>query len=417
MAVVKQQIIKSDFNNAINEFEKTGLDKQERNSLLYHLEAGLLYHLAGLYKESNSFLENAEWISDELYTRSLSKEAATLITSDNILPYRGEYYEYLFSNYYKLLNYLYMNNLEDALVEVRRINHKLSLFKQDDAFLHYLTAILYQFNMQDADAFIEYRKAYKAYSQDYESDHGIQMPLQLKKDIAVFCRESSFSRCREFPKSILDINQLPKDYGSVVIILETGFIPDKKEERIEAAIPQDYRKKHPDKLKEVYYLTVAIPAYSPESDFPQEAVIELDGKEYQMDLVEDLSSIARKRLNEKKTGIIAKATARAVTKYVAYKAVRGNSGEQDDGNQESKNSTLKRLLGTAVNIAGAATEQADTRSWLTLPNRIFLTRYYLGSGSHKFKINIRSSEGNLTTSEVYSFALKKGELKFIILRL
>jgi len=69
------------------------------------MEAGLLYHLAGRYAESNRFLENAEWISDELYTRSISKEAATLVTSDNILPYRGEYYEYLFTNYYKLLNY------------------------------------------------------------------------------------------------------------------------------------------------------------------------------------------------------------------------------------------------------------------------------------------------------------------------
>ena len=184
---VKSNVAEGDYEKALSSLKKSGLSKQSKNRLLYHLEAGLLYHLAGEYEQSNHFLENAEWISDELYTKSITGEAASLVTSDMMLPYRGEYYEYLFTNYYKLLNYLYLGNLEDALVEVRRINHKLSIFKREDAFMHYITAILYEYNFQDADAFIEYKKAHASYSSTYSRHYGVEYPQQLS-------RESRWSR-------------------------------------------------------------------------------------------------------------------------------------------------------------------------------------------------------------------------------
>ena len=65
---VKNNIAAGDYEKALSSLEKSGLSQQSKNRLLYHLEAGLLYHLAGEYEQSNRFLENAEWISDELYT-------------------------------------------------------------------------------------------------------------------------------------------------------------------------------------------------------------------------------------------------------------------------------------------------------------------------------------------------------------
>lgn len=410
MAPVKKEVKSSNYKKALKEFNKTGIRNQGKNSLLYHFEAGLLYHLSGDYKESNRFLENAEWISDELYTKSISREVATLVTSNKILPYRGEFYEYLFTNYYKLLNYLYLGSLEDALVEVRRINHKLSLFKKDDAFMHYLTAILYQYNRQDSDAFIEYKKAYNAYKKIYPKSYGVAFPKQLSKDIAVFCKESRFSRCNEFPKKVLDACSTPAKYGSAVFIMETGFVPYKYEERIEAAIPHEYKKKHPEKFREIYYLTVALPRYAPNSDYAYSVTLELNGKTFKMDMVEDLGAMAKKTLEQEQPKILTKAIVRAAAKYVAYRKVKGKKTGDD------KKNLLRSILGTSVNIFGAATEGADTRSWLTLPNRIFMSRHYLEPGKYSFKLTLDSVKGVRKTTPAEDFTIKQGEIKFIILR-
>src|SRR4051812_16696599 len=55
-----------------------------RDSLLYALDLGLALHSAGKYEESNKvFLQANDLAVIKDYT-SLSKEAATLLTSDNI---------------------------------------------------------------------------------------------------------------------------------------------------------------------------------------------------------------------------------------------------------------------------------------------------------------------------------------------
>ena len=401
---VKQGVKRGDIPGAVSRLKKTGLKEQEKNRLLYHLEAGLLYHLAGEYSRSNYFLERAEWISDELYTRSITSEAASLAVSDNLLPYRGEFYDYLFINYYKLLNYLHLGSLENALVEVRRINHKLTLFEKEFAFLHYLTAMLYHFNGQTSSAFIEYKKAYEAYKKKVKK--GIPFPLQLKKDISVFYRETKFSRCSEFPPEFLKYYKPPSDYGTVVFLVETNFVPYKYEERIDMAISQELKEKHSRKLSDVYYLSVALPEYAAPESAITSAVLNLGGQQKDMELVEDIGGRVIKHFNEEKAKIIARAIARAVTKYITYKSVKGKSDEDP----------LRRVLGTAVNIMGSVTERADTRSWLLLPNKIWLSRRYLKPGSYEFNIQLKPLSGSIIRTEKKTFTIKKGELKFIVLR-
>ncbi|MBN2407136.1 MAG: hypothetical protein JXJ19_05515 [Elusimicrobia bacterium] len=407
LAPVKSSVKSGKYDKALAGLDKSGMTSEDKDRLLYHLEAGLLYHLAGDYEKSNYFLERAEWISDELYTKSLTAEGASLMTSDNVLPYRGEYFDYLYTNYYKLLNYLHLGSLEDALVEVRRINHKLSMFEQDDAFMHYLTAILYQHNGQDADAFIEYKKAYNAYQAKRAS---FEFPGHLKKDMAVFCRESRFPRCSEFSEDIRRYDpDVPADYGSVVFIVETGFVPYKYENVMEAAIPMELRKKHPNELREAYYLRVALPEYLSPEDWVKKVTINLNFRGNDSDLAEDLSGMVLKNFESERSKESFKAISRAVTKYIAYKSVRGKNNSSDDN-------TLRKILGASVNILGAATEKADTRSWLTLPDRIFISHLYLPPGKYNFTVTLDPAKEKSRTTDQDTFTIKKGEIKFIVLR-
>ncbi len=98
-----------------------------KDRVLYWLDLGLLNHYRGDYTQSNQLLEKAEFAIDELYTSSISKGAASMLLNDNALDYSGDDYENIYLNVFKCLNYLKLNSFDEAFVEVRRINDKLTL--------------------------------------------------------------------------------------------------------------------------------------------------------------------------------------------------------------------------------------------------------------------------------------------------
>ena len=61
------------------------------------------------------------------------------------------------------------------------------------------------------------------------------------------------------------------------------------------------------------------------------------------------------------------------------------------------------LQGVLANVVAVATETADTRSWLTLPSVISVTRVALKPGSHELKI---FTDGRLDLEEI---KLRPGE--------
>ncbi|GEM_PF-2788040 len=390
--------------NALEYFKETEISKEHRNRLLYHLEAGMLYHLAGKYERSNYFLERAEWISDEMYTRSISREAASMLTSDDFLPYRGEYYDYLFINYYKLLNFLHLGELEGALVEVRRLNHKLSLFDRKAGLFHYITALLHMHSGNESGAFIEFRKAWLAYSEKYSEKYNFSFPETLRRDLGVFCKETGFSRCSEIPSQYRAAPELSDSYGSVVFIVESGFAPYKEERRIEASLPQEYRDRH-EELKNVYYLKIALPELVLNAE-SYEMKLRVGHKSLNMDLIENVDKMVENHFEEEKNNIIARAVARAAAKYLTYRSVRG--GESEEG-------SFRNILASVFNIFGTVTEQADTRSWITLPSRIFMNHLYLEPGEYDFEITTENSTPKSRRIEG-DFKLNSGEMKFVVLR-
>ena len=80
----------------------------------------MLYHYAGNNKESIKNFEKAEQVYEDLYTKSVTNEAAAIVTNDNVRPYRARPFEVLLMYQYQILNYLAIGDLDGALVEVRR---------------------------------------------------------------------------------------------------------------------------------------------------------------------------------------------------------------------------------------------------------------------------------------------------------
>ena len=105
------------FDDALQQLDKAATGKKQ---LPYLFEYALIAHYANHFEESNRIFEQAEILAEDLYTKSFSREATSLLTSDNILPYSGTRHERFLAHYYRILNYVYLNLQDDILVECRR---------------------------------------------------------------------------------------------------------------------------------------------------------------------------------------------------------------------------------------------------------------------------------------------------------
>ena len=169
---LEQQFARHDYSAADVTVSQHAAEYGERNAVLYYLDRGLTLHLAGRYAESNAVLAQAEARIDTLYTKSITTGVSSLFTNDTLLPYEGEDFEKVQLNLIAALNYVYLGQLDEALVEARKVDLKLTAYDnqyaakpvyKEDAFARYLSGILYETRGELNDAFIAYRKALDAY--------------------------------------------------------------------------------------------------------------------------------------------------------------------------------------------------------------------------------------------------------------
>ncbi len=113
----------------------------------------------------------------------------------------------------------------------------------------------------------------------------------------------------------------------------------------------------------------------------------------------NVNDIAVSALDHKLPGITARAIARAVIK------TRAVSKAQQEGNG---------ALGLLINVAGVATERADTRSWTTLPNQIHLARLRLPPGRYDLQVQVLALHGGVVHTEEYNgFEIRAGTQRLI----
>src|SRR5690349_7774966 len=182
---------KGDLTQALETLEKNDKEGQGKTRFIYDVNNGLLLSIVGKYEESNAYFEKA-FLFGEDYRINYFDEAASYLTNPTFTMYRGEDHEHLMLLYFKAINYLKLNQPDNALVECRRLNIRLNQLSdkyssdekfQRDAFIHTLMGIIYQSTKDYNNAFIAYRNAVEVYESDYAKMFGIQVPEQLKIDL------------------------------------------------------------------------------------------------------------------------------------------------------------------------------------------------------------------------------------------
>lgn len=426
---VQIKLSQGKYEDALKKLEKT---KSNRSMLLYLMEKGTLLHYAGRYEESNKVFDQAELLAEDLYTKSISREAGALFTSDNILPYNGEKFEIALIHYYKALNYIHLKLPESALVECRKVSILLQKYADsaegkstaysDDAFMHYLAGSLFEWQGELNDAFISYRKAESAYEK-YMREYNVSPPSTLKYDLIRISKKLRFSEEYEYYKDKYKINDDRSDldkndeFGELIIIHENGFAPrkgsvellipilkaDKLDEKIDIiAFSGELRgriNRHYDEVDVEYILRVSMPEYLTNRPLIEYMKMKADGIEAKSEVVEDVEAIAFKNFNEQMPRILLKTIARGVTKYITFRTAKKKQGEG---------------AGLLVNVFNIITESADTRSWLSLPNNFQLIRRSMPPGKYNIQLLFYSKDGKqLKSANIPNVEIKKGDFTFI----
>ncbi|WP_028109685.1 COG3014 family protein [Ferrimonas futtsuensis] len=368
---------------------EAGLQGQDR--LLYAQEAGRIAQLQGNFDASRRYFEQALSQYDQrdwkalVSLSDLTSQAAAATLSDNLIPYRGQAYERVLVHQYQSLNYLLSGDLTGATVEARRADQAqtLALRAYEDrdevktlrsaslnrelakldalggnatnSFLNsytlYQNAILFEAQGEDNDALIDLRKALQAYP-DNRLLGAEYVRLSCELDIDCDGARRQFGAPAEFAP----------DQGRVVVLLETGYVPARESVTIPFTI-------------DGYYQQVSLPTYRSLSTPNPRVNLSLEGTEsYQGEaqLIGEIDTLAVRALQEQYPAIVLRQALR-----VAAKAGTNQWAEKKGGD----------VGAIAMQIFNALTEQADRRSWLTLPRQAWMWPKAVTPGQYQLAID------------------------------
>jgi hypothetical protein len=367
------------FSEAAKDLEVKA-NEDSKDQLLYLFDRGMALQLAGNYKDSEKDWIAADHMSEVKDYVSLSTEAATLLTNDNIKQYKGEDFEKVLINAFLAIDYTLQGNYEDALVECRRVNQKLYKYKfeakrdyEQNPFARYLSALIWEASGNLEDAYIDFKSTYQLEP---------NFPY-LKYDLVTLAKRlGRFEDLKEWQKEFGDVKTLsPKEEaqtGEVILIYQQGRSAEKRPN------PASHR----------------FPKFFHRSSLTREARMEAAEENITENTHEiySVSAVAIKTLDDAYAGLVAKRLAGVAAKAVVADQIR------------QKN----ELLGFAAWLGMNAMDQADLRFWETLPDTLQIARLRLSPGNHIVKVVGLSGAGQLTgEEETFAVKIEAGKKTFL----
>lgn len=428
----QEAVGKGNFEQAEKLLQKDKKQARDKNKILYYLNQGYVNFMLGKYEASNAAFETAEQLTEEQHKNVLT-EAAVLVSNPEIRPYKPEDFEVIMINFYKALNYLELNNMEDALVEVRKINLRLQQLNdkypdhknryQQDAFAQLLMGLIYDAAGDSNNAFIAYRNAYNTYQSDYIKNFGLAAPEQLKKDLlrtAYICGFTTELIQYEKEFGFKYTPQLPAPDGQLVMFWLNGFGPVKAEwgitftkvnrgdgavvfhnEELGLTFPffwgNGYSDDEKNSLANLNVVRTVFPKYVERPPLYTKGILKYGNQTFPFQKAEDINQIAFKTLHDRMVQELSNSLLRTATKQ----GIRYAASKQND------------WLGFAVGLANAFTEKADTRNWQTLPYSISYVRVPLNKTGNQIELEFSGPQVQ-TDHQQIDISSRRGKTKFFV---
>ena len=383
------------FESAASALDKNKLLKKDRNHLLYLLERGKVAYMMQQWDSSNRYFNEADAMMESSRNSAGDIIAGTLL-NPMMKRYRAEDFETYLVHYYKALNYLQLNQPEEAMVEARRISLRTDAQTDkvrnknrysDDAFSNIIQGLIYESGHDYNNAFISYRNAADIYLENKGVYYGTSLPDQLKTDlvrtagIMGFNDEADrymrlFSGAKtnhapvptrsgaslENPDNRTDslpavpASRAGSDGGELVLFWENGSAPVKTQEdlfftAVKGAggavfftdgtgryqnIPFVGGYDNNTDIGDLRSIRVAIPRYEAQPLVYNTGRIETGGFTYNLEQAEDINDLAFATLRERMLKELATTLSRLAVKKIAEAAVRGKQSSGDDKNKTAE---------------------------------------------------------------------------------
>lgn len=375
----REALQRGDYSAAIKAIEALA-NKHDNDELLYWMDLGVAYHAAGQYEKAIESFRKAETIGDALNYTSVSEEVGTVILNDDVKKYRGEDFERILVNVYMAMDYTLLGKWDEALVECRRINHRMEQFKakntrqfQYNSFAKYLSATLFEARGELNDALVDYRQLAAT---PYANFSYLGGPL-LRTAARLHDDEEIETYRKQFP-GVKNVN--PSGYGDVFVVFEQGKGPYK--------VPS--------------YQNRLIPMFIRSPYFGTGAQLRVEGApvHYPTQTLFDVEDVAIRELQESAAGIAAKKIGGVVAKQAIGYGVAAATGDKN--------------LGAATAILLHAMDKADTRSWSTLPARLQVARMSLPAGKYDLALDLQTTRGPKPTVKRWAqVPVEAGKVTFL----
>lgn len=426
---------KGGFEGAIQKVKKEEADLYGSNSqFLYYFDLGTLQHYNRDFKESAKNLDKAEEIYGELYTRSVTNEAAAIATNDNVRPYRARPFEIVVLHELQILNYLAMGDLDGALVEVKRAQLALERLYQkdnekvnDNGFLRYLCALVYDLAGEGDDASIAYVNTVKAY------DEG---KLPMPKEVWEFVNECLKRNDRA--DNLKDLKHEPLVYTpkastarelgqEIIVIGYAGHSPILGELYMSGTFVSggvmhlNYKDSQTGKISsftlvappvsggngETFHIGFSLPE---KKTLPQRVhgfKVSVDGQNIVPEKYMDVDAELDQNLKDESTTTITRTAVRVTLRTIA--------AQQAKQAMKTDNAFLNLFTSLGTDVAQSQLEQADLRVGLFMPNSIYMSRTPVETGSHNVTVRAVNAHGGIDGE--YSFKdikVSRGQKVFLI---
>jgi hypothetical protein len=374
------------------------------DAFLFEFDLGLLYHYSQNYEESIKHFTTAEEILDELYTRSVTNEAAALLTNDNVRPYRSYPFEIQWLYQTQILNYMALGEIDEAVVESRRAllaiqsleEQEESKFNESGA-LQYLIALAYEWQKSEDDARIAYDNA-----------------------------KQNFATKGYTPKLAAEI---PENEQEIIVIGYAGISPVLGENKFWGTYAQDgalvlyYKDANGNQQSSVLFvpglggdgfsgntitIQFAIPQMVERASQTSAFSVAVNGNSTITEPFSNTAKSLRKDLENEHTVILMRTTARVILRTIAASKAKEKMRNATGGGMANL------LLNIGTDIATGALEEADLRLGSAMPLTLQIARIPVQSGKHSLKIDVLNSYGIKTgTFTEQNVNVRSGEKIFI----
>ncbi len=335
-----------------------------KDQLVYLLDYATALQMAHNFTDSTKAYLKADKLAEELDYVSVTQEAGRILTNEEFKSYQGDTFEKIFINAELALNYLAIGQLDEALVEARRINQKFSKLRKEskrnfelNPFAQYLTGLLWEADQRWDDAAIAYSDAYKiAPATTGLAEDLVRISQKAHRNDDYLRWKNKFKGLEEDPEWKKSGN------GQIVVLVQQGWGPRKEPD------PGNFR----------FPILRSVPSNTKAAkvEFPvgagQPSVITHE--------IYNVTEAAIATLNDDRGALLARRLGGVVAKEIAADQIR------------QKN----ELLGLAAWVTLHVTDRADLRQWSTLPSTIQMARIFAKPGTYNINLVGVDAAGNPT---------------------